>query len=100
MRNKLIEYKLSDRWTVSSDKWNWILLDYQHQKKPNMYFYANLKQLSNALLDLKAKGTLTRISITNSKNSPTTGLNFSLMDEITQDLELFIKGLTNNEKTK
>jgi len=99
VRNKLIKYKLNDRWAVSSDKWNWILLDYQHPKKPNMSFYANLKQLSNALLDLKAKEDLERLSITESKNSPTTGLNLSLMDEITQDLELFIKGLKNNEKT-
>jgi len=98
MRNKLIEYSLNERWSVSSDRWNWILLDYQYPKKPSMSFYANLKQLSDALLDLKAKDTLKRLSITESKNSPTTGLNLSLMDEITQDLELFIKGLTNNEK--
>lgn len=83
---------------MSSDKWNWILLDYQNTKKPIMSFYSNLEQLSRALLDLKAKDTLTRLSITKSKNSPTTGLNLSLMNEITQDLELFIKGITNNEK--
>ena len=65
-----------------------------------MYFYANIKQLSDALLDLKAKDALTRLSTAKSKNTPTTGLNLSLMGEITQDLELFIKGLTNNEKTK
>ena len=53
MRNKLIEHKLNDRWAVSSDRWNWILLDYQNAKKPIMSFHANLKQLSNALLDLK-----------------------------------------------
>jgi len=99
MRNKLIEYNLNERWSVSSDRWNWILLDYQHPKKPSMSFYANLKQLGDALLDLKAKDTLTRLSIAKGKNSPTTGLNLSLMDEITQDLELFIKGLKNNEKT-
>ena len=100
MRSKLVEYKLNDRWSISSDKWNWILLDYQHPKKPHMSFYANLRQLSNALLDLKAKDNLTRLSAAKSKNTPTTGLNLPLMDKITQDLELFIKGLSNNEKTK
>jgi len=98
MRSKLIEHKLNDRWAVSSDNWNWILLDYQNSKKPQMSFYANLKQLSSALLDLKAKDTLTRQSIANSKNSLATGLNLPLMDKITQDLELFIKGLSDHEK--
>lgn len=65
-----------------------------------MSFYSNLRQLSNALLDLKAKDTLTRLSAAKSKNTSTAGLNLPLMDKIIQDLELFIKALTNNEKTK
>lgn len=100
MRNKLIEYKLNDRWSISSDRWNWILLDYQNTRKPIMSFYSNLEQLSRALLDLKAKDALARPSITRGYISPPVRLNPSILDEIAQELELFLQGLINNEKTK
>jgi len=98
MRDKLIEYKINDRWSVSSDKWNWILLEYSGTKRLNMTFYSSLKQLSEVLLDLKAKDSLSRLSISKGKNAPTAGLDLRLMDKITQDLIVFLQEVTHNER--
>jgi hypothetical protein len=97
MKIKPIQYKINDRFALSSDQWNWILIEGFNTNNPIRRYYANLKQLGNALLDTVAKDTLARKSITDSKNSPTGNRTDLLMDNITQDLELFLKGVTNEK---
>ena len=93
-----MKYKLNDRFVLSSDQWNWILIEGLDTNNPIRRYYANLKQLSNALLNIVAKDTLARQSITEGENTPTGDRIDLLMDNITQDLELFLQGVTNNEK--
>ena len=98
MKIKPIQDKVNDRFALSSDRWNWILIEGFNTNNPIRRYYANLKQLGNALLDTVAKDTLARKSITDSKNSPTGNRTDLLMDNIAQDLGLFLQGITNDKK--
>ena len=89
-RGLSMKYKLNDRFSISSDQWNWIQIEGSDTHNPIRRYYANLKQLSSALLDALSKDTLERVSITESKNSPVGSRIDFLMSNITQDLEPFL----------
>jgi len=97
-----MRYKINDKYALDSDKYNWILIETITPKTKKPYtkqsYHRSLKQLSKALLDGMAKETLTRLSITTSKNAPTTKPYNLLMDNIVKDLELFLQGALTNEK--
>jgi len=95
-------YKINDRFSIDSDKHNWMLIETITTEKSKPYsrhsYYATLKQLSRSIIDRVAKGTLSRLSVAQDKNTPSTKrINF-LIDNIVKDLELFLQGVTSNEK--
>jgi len=97
-----MRYCINDRFSLSSDKHNWVLIETIMSEKRKPYsvnsYYATLKQLSKSIIDRVAKDTLPRLSVAQDKNMPSTKrINF-LMDNIIKDLELFLKGVTSNEK--
>ncbi len=92
-------YKLNNRFSLSSDQWNWILIEGLNSNNPIRRYYANLKQLSQALLDIVAKDTLTSQCINEYNNTPTSARIDLVMGNITKDLEVFLKGVVNNEKS-
>ena len=99
----LKRYKINDRFSINSDKHNWMLTETITTKKSKPYsrhsYYPTLKQLSKSIIDRVAKDTLSRLPLAQGNNSSTTKrINF-LMDNIINDLELFFKGVTSNEKT-
>ncbi|MBC8147981.1 MAG: hypothetical protein H8E98_08375 [Bacteroidetes bacterium] len=94
-------YKLNNRWTISSDKYNWILAETITPETGKPYiknsYYGTLKQISTAIINAMAKDGLSRQCITKDKNTPTIKhINF-LMENIAKDLELFLKGVTNEK---
>jgi hypothetical protein len=97
-----MKYKVDDKYTLDSDRYNWVLIETITPKTKKPYtkqnYYGTLKQLSEALLDGMAKETLTRLSITTSENAPTIKPYNLLMDNIVKDLELFLQGVLKNEK--
>jgi len=94
-------YKLNSRWSISSDKYNWILTETITAKKGAVYtkqtYYGTLKQLSTAIINIMAKDSLLRQSILKDENTPTIKRISLLMEKITKDLELFLKGVTNEK---
>ena len=94
-------YKLNNRWIVSSDKYNWILTETTIPATGKPYtknsYYGTLKQLSNAIISTVAKDSLLRQSIIKDENTPTIKHISLLMEKITKDLELFLKGVTNEK---
>jgi hypothetical protein len=97
-----MKYELDDKFSLTSDRYNWILTELIRPKTGKSYskysYYGNLRQLSNSLVDTKAKDTLAKLSAESYENTPTIKRINSLMNNIVQDLELFLKGLTSNEK--
>ena len=62
-------HRLDDRFTLSSDKYNWILIDKQNGKKERRHYFANVKQLSNFIGELKLREGLDRCEVNLCKNS-------------------------------
>jgi len=91
-------YKINSRFSLSSDQWNWILIEGIESNNPIRRYYANLKQVSKALLDIEAKDALTNQYTTKHNNSPTSAHIGLVMGNIASHLELFLKGVTNNER--
>lgn len=95
-------YKLNNKWTISSDKHNWILTETTIPATGKPYtknsYHGTLKQISTAIINSASKDSLTSQSIAEDKNTPTIKRIGLLMNKITQDLELFLQGVTN-EKT-
>ena len=94
-------YKLNNRWAISSDKYNWILTETTVPTTGKPYnknsYYGTLKQLSTAIINTMAKDSLLRQSIIKDENTPTIKRISLLMEKITKDLELFLKGVTNEK---
>jgi len=94
-------YKLDNRWAISSDSHNWILTETITPAMGKPYtknsYYGTLKQMSNAIINAVAKDSLSRQSITDSKNTPTIKRIELLMSKITQDLKLFLQEVTNEK---
>jgi len=86
----LKRYKINDRFSIDSDKHNWMLIETITTEKSKPY--------SRSIIDRVAKGTLSRLSVAQDKNTPSAKrINF-LIDNIAKDLELFLQGVTSNEK--
>jgi len=95
-------YKLNNRWAISSDRYNWILAETITPATGKPYtknsYFGTLEQISNAIINAVAKDSLSRQSITKDKNTPTIKRIKLLMENIAKDLELFLKGVTNEKK--
>ena len=98
----LERYKINDRFSIDSDKHNWMLIETITTEKSKPYsrhsYYATLKQLSRSIVDRVVKDSLSRQSIAEDKNTPTIKCIELLMNKTTQDLELFLQEVVN-EKT-
>ena len=94
-------YKLNNRWTISSDKHNWVLTEKTIPATGKPYtknsYFGTLKQISNAIINAVAKDSLSVQSITKEKNTPTIKPINLLMENIAKDLELFLKGVINEK---
>jgi len=88
--------QLNNRFTLSSDKYNWILTDKAKGKNNQNHYFSNIKQLSNFMVDLRARECLVKCDIALCDKSSTTPPYHSVIDEIVKDLEVFIKVNTVN----
>jgi hypothetical protein len=93
-----MKHNLNDRFTLSSDHYNWVLTDKNRCKNNQKSYFPNLKQLSNFIIEIKAKECLARCDIALC-NKPSTSLSYhSVINTIAKDLELYFKEVTSNEK--
>jgi hypothetical protein len=87
--------QLNNRFTLSSDKHNWILIDNRKGKNSQNHYFSNLKQLSNFIVDLKAKECWEKCDIDLCNNPTTTPSYHSAIDKIAKDLEAHFKDITH-----
>jgi hypothetical protein len=86
-----MECQLNNRFALSSNKHNWILIDKNKGRNNQNHYFPNLKQLSNFIVDLRAKECWTKCDIALCNNSTTTLSYHSAIDKISKDLELYFK---------
>ena len=92
-------HRLDDRFTLSSDKYNWILIDKQNGKKERRHYFANVKQLSNFIGELKLREGLDRCEVSLSNKSSLTPSYSSVIDEKIGELELYIDSIIKESES-
>ena len=89
---------LANRFTISSDKYNFILIDKQNGKKERRHYFANVKQLSNFIGELKLREGLDRCEVSLCKNSPIIPSYSSVIEETIVKLERYIDECIHGKK--
>ena len=82
-----MKHYLDDRFTISSDKNNLILIEKQKGKKVRRHYFPNVKQLSNFIGELKLRECLARGEFDISNKSSLTPSYSSVFEEIMGKLE-------------
>jgi hypothetical protein len=91
-----MECQLNNKFTLYSDKYNWILIDKRKGRNNQNYYFSSLKQLSNFIVDLRARECLVKYDIALCNNSTTTPSYHSAIDAIAKDLESYFKEAIEN----
>jgi hypothetical protein len=88
-----MKYCLDDRFTLSSNEYNWILTEKQTGKKVRRHYFTSIKQLSNFIGELKLRECLVRgeVSLCN-KSSPTPSYS-SVIESTIGKLEHYIDSI-------
>ena len=89
---------LDYRFTICSDKYNLILIDKQNGKKERRHYFANVKQLSNFIGELKLRECLARGEFDISNKSSLTPSYSSVFEEIMGKLEHHIDSVIKESK--
>ena len=90
-----MQHHINDRFTLSSDNYNWILIDKSRCKNNQKSYFSNLKQLSNFITEIKARECLVECDISLCNKTSTSS---SYHSAIAQELEDYFKEITNNER--
>ena len=81
---------LANRFTISSDKYNLILIDKQNGKKESRHYFANVNQLSHFIEELNVREGLDRCEVSLCNKSSLTPSYSSVMKEKISELEHYI----------
>ena len=90
---------LDDRFTISTDKYNLILIDKQNGKKERRHYFANVKQLSNFIGELKLRECLARGEFDISNKSSLTPSYSSVIEEKFGELEHYIDSIIKESES-
>ena len=93
-----MKHYLDDRFTISSDKNNLILIEKQKGKKVRRHYFPNVKQLSNFIGELKLRECLARGEFDISNKSSLTPSYSSVMEDLIVKLERYIDECIHGKK--
>jgi len=88
-----MKHQLDERFTLSSDSYNWILVDKQKGKKTRWHFFPSIKQLSFFLGELKAKESLGGAKVVLRNFSSATPSYSSVIEGVVNKLEHYINSI-------
>ncbi|MCH9739833.1 MAG: hypothetical protein K0U38_03190 [Epsilonproteobacteria bacterium] len=95
-----MKHNLNNRFTLSSDKYNWILLDEQEGKKVKRSYFPNIKQLSRFMGELVAKESQGKAKVDLGDIRTITPSYSSVIDKIVERLEAYIDTIVQDEKSR
>ena len=84
--------------SISSDKYNWILREKNIGKKVKHHFFSNIKQLSNFVGEYKLREFLVEGEVELLDKSSKTPSYYSVMEDAMSKLEHYIEECTNCKK--
>ena len=84
---------LDSRFTLSKDKYNWILIDIQSGAKDRRHYFKNIKQLSNFIGEFILRENLDKCQLGFCNKSPLTPSYSSVIEEIIGKLEHHIDSI-------
>ena len=90
---KVIDAKFS----ISTDKYNWILIEKSKGKKVKHHFFSNIKQLSNFVGEYKLREFLVEGEVDLVDKSSQTPSYCSLMEDAMSKLEHYIEECANGK---
>ena len=91
-------YKVIDgKFSISSDKYNWILREKNIGKKVKHHFFSNIKQLSNFVGEYKLREFLVEGEVELLDKSSETPSYCSVMEDSMSKLEYYIEECTNGK---
>ena len=91
-------YKVIDgKFSISSDKYNWILKEKNIGKKVKHHFFSNIKQLSNFVGEYKLREFLVEGEVELLDKSSQTPSYCSVMDDAMSKLEHYIEECINGK---
>jgi len=93
-----MKYNLNNRFILSSDSYNWILTDKNKGRNNQNNYFTNLNQLSNFIIDIKARECLVKCDIALCNKTSISPSYNSAIDAIALELETYFKEITNNER--
>lgn len=95
-----MKHNLNNRFTLSNDKYNWILLDEQEGKKVKRSYFPNIKQLSQFIGELVTKESIGNAKVQLGDIHSITPSYSSVIDKIVERLEAYIDSIVKDEKSK
>jgi hypothetical protein len=96
---RLSMYKVIDgKFSISSDKYNWILREKNIGKKVKHHFFSNIKQLSNFVGEYKLREFLVEGEVELLDKSSKIPSYSSVMEDAMSKLEHYIEECTNGKK--
>ena len=93
-----MKHHLNNRFTLSSDKYNWILLDEQEGKKVKRSYFPNIKQLSRFIGELVAKESPGKAKVELGDIQSITPSYSSVIEETIVKLERYIDECIHGKK--
>ena len=94
-------YKVIDgKFSISSDKYNWILREKNIGKKVKHHFFSNIKQLSNFVGEYKLREFLVEGEVDLLNKSSQTPSYSSVIEESARKLEQYIDNLVSKDDSK
>ena len=89
---------IDDKFSISSDKYNWILVEKSIGKKIKRHFFSSIKQLSNFVGEYKLREFLVKGEVDLLDKSAETPSYSSVIEDSVSKLEHYIEDCTNGKK--
>ena len=88
------------KFSVKSDKYNWILIEKSKGKKVKHHFFSSIKQLSNFVWEYKLREFLVKGEVDLLDKSTETPSYSSVIEESARRLEQYIDSLVSKDDSK
>jgi len=89
---------LDSKLSISTDKYNWILIEKKNGKKERRHFFSSVKNLSEFIGELKLREFSPKCQVLLCDKSPHTPSYSSVIKEITDRLEAYINSITESKQ--
>ena len=94
-----MKHCFDDRFTISKDKYNLILIDKKNGKKVRRHYFTNVKQLSNFLGELKIREQIDRCEVSLCNKSSLSPSYSSVLEEKIGELEHYIDSIIKESES-